>query len=69
MTNPNSGTFAITTALVFADQTVVEELGPVFGVVVRSVGVAKGFTAGFSALAGGEETQSSTHLSLVGRAR
>jgi uncharacterized protein YbjQ (UPF0145 family) len=57
MTSPYSGTFPITTALVFADQTVVEELGLVFGVVVRSMGVAKGFAAGFSALAGGEVKQ------------
>ena len=57
MTNPNSGTFPITTALVFADETVVEELGLVFGVVVRSMGIAKGFAAGFSALAGGEVKQ------------
>jgi uncharacterized protein YbjQ (UPF0145 family) len=57
MSNQTSQSFPITTALVFADQTVVEDLGLVFGVVVRSMGVAKGFAAGFKALAGGEVTQ------------
>jgi uncharacterized protein YbjQ (UPF0145 family) len=57
MSTESSPSFAITTALEFTDQRIVEDLGLVFGVVVRSMGVAKGFAAGFSALAGGEVKQ------------
>ena len=49
--------FPITTALEFPEWTVEHNLGLVFGLVVRSMGAAKGFTAGFKALAGGEVTQ------------
>ena len=49
--------FPITTALEFPEWTVERNLGLVFGLVVRSMGAAKGFTAGFKALAGGEVTQ------------
>jgi uncharacterized protein YbjQ (UPF0145 family) len=57
MTSPSSQPFPITTALVFADQSVTQDLGLVFGVVVRSMGVAKGLAAGLKALAGGEVKQ------------
>ena len=47
----------ITTALEFPEWSVQQSLGMTFGVVVRSMGAAKGFTAGFRALAGGEVKQ------------
>jgi uncharacterized protein YbjQ (UPF0145 family) len=49
--------FPITTALGFPDWRIERSLGMVFGVVVRSMGAAKGFTAGIRALAGGEVKQ------------
>ena len=49
--------FPITTALVFPDRQVERSLGMVCGVVVRSMGLAKGISAGFKALAGGEVKQ------------
>jgi uncharacterized protein YbjQ (UPF0145 family) len=49
--------FPITTALEFPDWSIEHSLGMVFGVVVRSMGAAKGFTAGIRALAGGEVKQ------------
>ncbi len=49
--------FPITTALTFPDWPVERHLGMVFGVIVRSMGMAKGITAGFKALAGGEVKQ------------
>lgn len=49
--------FPITTALAFPDVQIQRSLGMVFGVVVRSMGMAKGITAGFKALAGGEVKQ------------
>jgi uncharacterized protein YbjQ (UPF0145 family) len=49
--------FPITTALGFPEWTIERNLGMVFGLVVRSMGAAKGFTAGFKALAGGEVKQ------------
>jgi uncharacterized protein YbjQ (UPF0145 family) len=49
--------FPITTALEFPEWSVQRSLGMVFGVVVRSMGAAKGITAGFRALAGGEVKQ------------
>ena len=57
MSEQSTSPFPITTALEFADRPVSEDLGLVFGVVVRSMGVAKGVAAGFRALAGGEVTQ------------
>ena len=47
----------ITTALELPGVTVRENLGVCFGLVVRSIGIAKGFTASFSALRQGEVTQ------------
>lgn len=52
--------FPITTALGFPGWQVERSLGTVFGVVVRSMGVAKGIGAGFRALAGGEVKQYTT---------
>ena len=47
----------ITTALELPGMTVRDNLGVCFGLVVRSMGIAKGFTASFSALRQGEVTQ------------
>jgi len=49
--------FPITTALEFPEWSVDQSVGMVFGLVVRSMGVARGFTAGFKAMAGGEVKQ------------
>jgi uncharacterized protein YbjQ (UPF0145 family) len=49
--------FPITTAFEFPGWDIERYLGMTFGVVVRSMGAAKGFTAGFRALAGGEVKQ------------
>ena len=49
--------FPITTALEFPEWSVDQSLGLVFGLVVRSIGAAKGISAGFRALAGGEVHQ------------
>jgi uncharacterized protein YbjQ (UPF0145 family) len=49
--------FPITTALEFPEWPVQRSLGMVFGVVVRSMGIGKGITAGFKAMAGGEVKQ------------
>ena len=54
---PGGSQFPITTALAFPDRQIEKSLGMVFGVVVRSMGMAKGITAGFKALAGGEVKQ------------
>ncbi|HXW38640.1 MAG TPA: heavy metal-binding domain-containing protein [Acidimicrobiales bacterium] len=49
--------FPITTALEFPEWSIQRHLGMVYGVIVRSMGAAKGITAGFRALAGGEVKQ------------
>jgi uncharacterized protein YbjQ (UPF0145 family) len=49
--------FPITTALEFPEWRIERSVGMVFGLVVRSMGAAKGITAGFRALAGGEVKQ------------
>ena len=49
--------FPITTALEFPEWAIQRHLGMVYGVIVRSMGAAKGITAGFKALAGGEVKQ------------
>lgn len=49
--------FPITTALDFPAWPIEQSLGMVFGVVVRSMGIGKGITAGFKAMAGGEVKQ------------
>jgi uncharacterized protein YbjQ (UPF0145 family) len=47
----------ITTANEFGDAQIGENLGLCFGLIVRSMGLAKGFTASFSALRKGEVSQ------------
>src|ERR1017187_3482659 len=54
---PGGAQFPITTALEFPEWRIERSLGMVFGVVVRSMGMAKGITAGFKAIAGGEVKQ------------
>jgi uncharacterized protein YbjQ (UPF0145 family) len=49
--------FPITTTLEFPEWRTERSMGMVFGVVVRSMGVAKGFAAGFKSMAGGEVKQ------------
>src|SRR4051794_38295340 len=47
----------LTTALELPDKRVSENLGICFGLVVRSMGLAKGFTAGFKSLRQGEVSE------------
>jgi uncharacterized protein YbjQ (UPF0145 family) len=54
---PGGTQFPITTALQFPDRSVDQSLGMVFGVVVRSMGLARGIGASVKALAGGEVKQ------------
>lgn len=54
---PGGPQLPITTALEFPEWRIERSLGMVFGVVVRSMGMAKGITAGFKAIAGGEVKQ------------
>ncbi len=54
---PGAPQFPVTTALEFPGWRIERSLGMVFGVVVRSMGMAKGISAGFKALAGGEVKQ------------
>ncbi len=54
---PGGTQFPITTALQFPDRSVDKSLGMVFGVVVRSMGLARGIGASVKALAGGEVKQ------------
>ncbi len=49
--------FPITTALAFPDYTVQRSVGMVYGVIVRSMGLARGIGAGLKSLAGGEVKQ------------
>jgi uncharacterized protein YbjQ (UPF0145 family) len=49
--------FPVTTAFEFPSWSVERSLGTVFGLVVRSMGVAKGIGASFKAFVGGEVTQ------------
>jgi uncharacterized protein YbjQ (UPF0145 family) len=51
---PGGTQFPITTALTFPDSDVKQSLGMVFGVVVRSMGIARGIGAAVKSLAGGE---------------
>jgi uncharacterized protein YbjQ (UPF0145 family) len=46
--------FPITTAFEFSDRSVGQDLGMVYGVIVRSVGLARNIVAFFRNLAGGE---------------
>lgn len=54
---PGGSQFPITTALTFPDRDIEHSLGMVFGVVVRSMGIARIIGAGFKSLAGGEVKQ------------
>jgi uncharacterized protein YbjQ (UPF0145 family) len=54
---PHQPGLPITTSLEFPGWTIKQNLGLCFGLVVRSVGIAKGFTAGFTALKRGEVHQ------------
>jgi uncharacterized protein YbjQ (UPF0145 family) len=56
MTQPIEA-FPITTALELPGMTVKENLGIAFGLVVRSMGIAKSFGAAFKTLRQGEVTQ------------
>jgi len=49
--------FPITTAFEFAEYAVQRSLGTCFGLVVRSMGAARGIAASFKSLAGGEVGQ------------
>jgi uncharacterized protein YbjQ (UPF0145 family) len=49
--------FPVTTALEFAEASVQENLGMVYGLIVRSIGLGRGIVAFFKALAGGEVGQ------------
>ena len=57
MSESSSGTFPVTTALGLEGTTVERDLGLTFGLVVRSMGVAKSFTASLTALRQGEVPQ------------
>jgi uncharacterized protein YbjQ (UPF0145 family) len=61
MTQPTDP-FPVTTALELPGMAVQQNLGIAFGLVVRSMGIAKSFTAGFRALAQGEVRQYSELL-------
>ena len=50
----DTGGFPITTALELRGMTVQQDLGVAFGLVVRSMGVVKSFSAGLKALRQGE---------------
>jgi uncharacterized protein YbjQ (UPF0145 family) len=52
----------ITTAQELPGVQVAENLGLCFGLIVRSMGIAKGFTASFSALRSGEVSQYTERL-------
>ncbi len=54
---PGGVQFPITTALEFPEWQIVRSIGMVFGVVVRSMGMARGIGASFKAIAGGEVKQ------------
>jgi uncharacterized protein YbjQ (UPF0145 family) len=54
--SPASG-FPVTTALEFPGMIIEREFGVAFGLVVRSMGLAKSMGAGFKALRQGEVTQ------------
>ena len=58
MTDATAGVpFPVTTSLALPGMTIDQDLGLAFGLVVRSMGIAKGIGASFSALRQGEVTQ------------
>jgi uncharacterized protein YbjQ (UPF0145 family) len=54
---PSIAGLPMTTAMEFPDRTITENLGVVYGLVVRSMGVVGGVAAGFKALRRGEVSQ------------
>jgi uncharacterized protein YbjQ (UPF0145 family) len=56
MTEP-TGSFPVTTALGLPGMTVQQNLGVAFGLVVRSMGMVRGISAGFKALRQGEVSE------------
>ena len=56
----------ITTGLELPGRTVRQNLGITFGLVVRSMGIAKNFTAGFKALRQGEVVENAKLLGANG---
>jgi len=56
MTEP-TGSFPVTTALELPGMTVQQNLGVAFGLVVRSMGMVRGISAGFKALRQGEVSE------------
>jgi len=57
MTDSPAGRFPVTTAFELPGMVVEQDLGLAFGLVVRSMGLAKAVGAGFKALRQGEVTQ------------
>ncbi|MGO9083046.1 MAG: YbjQ family protein [Streptosporangiaceae bacterium] len=57
MTDTQPASFPVTTGLALPGMTVEQDLGVAFGLVVRSMGIAKSFGAGLSALRQGEVSQ------------
>ena len=57
MSEPSSAGFPVSTAFELPGMTIEKDLGVAFGLVVRSMGFAKSFGAGFKALRQGEVTQ------------
>jgi uncharacterized protein YbjQ (UPF0145 family) len=57
MSENQAAAFPVTTAFALPGMIVQTDLGVAFGLVVRSMGVAKSFTAGFSAMRQGEVKQ------------
>ena len=57
MTETSPATFPVTTAFELPGMTVERDLGVAFGLVVRSMGLAKSLGAGFKAMRQGEVTQ------------
>lgn len=57
MQNQTTQAMPVTTAFEFPGWEVERSLGTCFGLIVRSMGFAKGIGAGFKALAGGEVSQ------------
>ena len=57
MTHPQAPHLSISTGFTLPGMTVERDLGVAFGVVVRSMGIAKSFGASFTAMRQGEVTQ------------
>lgn len=57
MSESSPATFPVTTALVLEGMTIERDLGLTFGLVVRSMGIARSFGASFTAMRQGEVPQ------------